>query len=362
MNRFITLIRKDLADYRGALVWTPAVVAAIVLGLSLVASMMGRFEPGFDFSQLQEAASEDATARSAPAPTPGPNASTEPGKGLVIEGGDGDGVVIDRDTRGEPRIRIMGQELVRDGRLDPDERAALRGMVVAATSVGAVLPVGIAGVVIVFTLLGALYDERKDRSILFWKSMPASDLETVASKVVTIGGIGLACAVASGLVIHLGLNLIAFTRFGGEGMGWIGADTLGWMVQIWAFLGAATVVYLLWALPVYAWIAFASAASPKAPILLGLVPFALVPMAAQVVGLYSEWLLEPVARLVGQPMWELFGDIPDPAGTVRSGAPDLAPLFEALGASLVQPGLWIGLAVAAALIYAAAEVRRRKAL
>ena len=37
--------------------------------------------------------------------------------------------------------------------------------------------------VIFFYLLGSLYDERKDRSILFWKSLPVSDSETVISKV-----------------------------------------------------------------------------------------------------------------------------------------------------------------------------------
>ena len=36
--------------------------------------------------------------------------------------------------------------------------------------------------VVFFYLLGALYDDRKDRSILFWKSLPASDTTTIASK------------------------------------------------------------------------------------------------------------------------------------------------------------------------------------
>ena len=39
--------------------------------------------------------------------------------------------------------------------------------------------------VVFFYLLGALYEERRDRSILFWKSMPVSDVMTVASKLVT---------------------------------------------------------------------------------------------------------------------------------------------------------------------------------
>jgi ABC-2 type transport system permease protein len=38
--------------------------------------------------------------------------------------------------------------------------------------------------VIFFYLLGALYDDRRDRSILFWKSLPLSDTSTVLSKVI----------------------------------------------------------------------------------------------------------------------------------------------------------------------------------
>ena len=34
-----------------------------------------------------------------------------------------------------------------------------------------------------FFCLGTLFDERKDRSVLFWKSLPVSDGETVLSKV-----------------------------------------------------------------------------------------------------------------------------------------------------------------------------------
>ncbi|MGH9636907.1 MAG: ABC transporter permease, partial [Candidatus Angelobacter sp.] len=46
----------------------------------------------------------------------------------------------------------------------------------------AALIMGIAMVVGIFYSLDALYGERRDRSILFWKSMPVSDLTTVLSK------------------------------------------------------------------------------------------------------------------------------------------------------------------------------------
>ena len=40
-------------------------------------------------------------------------------------------------------------------------------------------------IVVIFYLLGALYDDRKNKSILFWKSLPASDKLTMASKLTT---------------------------------------------------------------------------------------------------------------------------------------------------------------------------------
>ena len=48
--------------------------------------------------------------------------------------------------------------------------------------IAAIMLMAIAMLVAVFYSLDALYGERRDRSILFWKSMPTSDLTTVLSK------------------------------------------------------------------------------------------------------------------------------------------------------------------------------------
>jgi ABC-2 type transport system permease protein len=350
MNRFLTLVRKDLADYRGALIWTPFVVAAIILVLSLFAVIAGRFEPGFDL--------EGVTQSEATQPGAGGSASGA----VTIEREDGKQVRVDLDPEGEPRIRMLDGDVIVDGVTTPEERVTVRKAAAVAPAVGAALPIGIAAVVILFVLLGALYDERKDRSILFWKSMPASDLETVLSKAVAIGALGLGAALAAGLVTYVGLTVLTFGKLAGHGFGFVGLDTLGIIVQVWSLIASTTAVYLLWVLPVYAWLLFASAVSPKAPITVGLVPLTLLPLAAEVVGLSSDWLMEPLARLIGHPMGQSFGDYLD-GGPVTSGsAIDIAPAFAALGQSFTQPGLWIGLLVAAGLLYATAEVRRRKAL
>ncbi|MBD3647782.1 MAG: hypothetical protein HUJ31_10095 [Pseudomonadales bacterium] len=58
-------------------------------------------------------------------------------------------------------------------------------------------------VVIFFYLLGALYDDRKDRSILFWKSMPVSDAMTIVSKLLTAVVVAPAIYLVSIVVVHV---------------------------------------------------------------------------------------------------------------------------------------------------------------
>ena len=370
MNRFLTLVRKDLADYRGALVWTPAVVAAIVFVLALISAVGGRFEPGFDLNGVthledgQTVTRDPATGQITIEGDTGRTVTIDPnttGK-LRVEGADGETVAIDLDARGEPRIRVMDEEFVADGVHTPEETRAIRAVAALGPAAGAVLPLGIAGIVVLFVFLGSLYDERKDRSILFWKSMPTGDHATVLSKGLTIGVLGLGIALAAGFALHFGLNLITFTILAQHGFGWLGLDTISLMLQAWGLMAATVLVYLLWVAPVYAWLLFASAASPKAPILLGLVPFALVPLAGQVVGLYHDVMLEPIARLTGQSMGAAFGQVMDFEREFGPDRIDFGPLYQALGHSLTEPGLWIGLVLTVGLMFAAAEVRRRKAL
>src|SRR5437762_11172070 len=63
--------------------------------------------------------------------------------------------------------------------LDP---AHQRAMIGAPYDVAAMMLIFTAFIVGVFYCLDALHSERRDRSILFWKSLPVSDLTTVLSK------------------------------------------------------------------------------------------------------------------------------------------------------------------------------------
>lgn len=69
-------------------------------------------------------------------------------------------------------------------------------------------PLVIFGFAVFFYLLGALYDERRDRSILLWKSLPLSDTQTVLSKLVTALLVAPLSASLVALVTALGFGLL----------------------------------------------------------------------------------------------------------------------------------------------------------
>ncbi|WP_210235883.1 ABC-2 transporter permease, partial [Mesorhizobium sp. M1C.F.Ca.ET.212.01.1.1] len=73
---------------------------------------------------------------------------------------------------------------------------------------GVVLFIGVLAFVVFFYCLGALYDDRRDRSILFWKSLPLSDTQTVLSKVISALIVAPLIAVIAGIITMLGFLLV----------------------------------------------------------------------------------------------------------------------------------------------------------
>jgi ABC-2 type transport system permease protein len=127
--------------------------------------------------------------------------------------------------------------------------------------------------VVFFYLLGALYDDRKDRSILFWKSMPASDLQTIASKllsamfvvplifwVVLVLTQVLMIITAAVMILSVGQN--PWTLFISE------LHPLhAWSIVLCSYLASS-----IWFLPLYGWLLFVSAFAPRIPLLFAVIP------------------------------------------------------------------------------------------
>jgi ABC-2 type transport system permease protein len=121
--------------------------------------------------------------------------------------------------------------------------------------------------VMFFYLLNTLYADRRDRSILFWKSMPVSDSMTVISKLVT--GLWLVP-----LVYLLGVALLQLVA-----MMMLSLATLGTEISMWETIwGPASIFanwiqylgvllfYSLWALPFFAWLIAVSAYAKSVPL------------------------------------------------------------------------------------------------
>jgi len=131
--------------------------------------------------------------------------------------------------------------------------------------------------VIFFYLLTCLHGERRDRSILFWKSMPVSDAMIVISKLVSgllvvplVYLLGIAVLQLSALIL---LTLASLdTEISAIETVWGSAD----IVSNWYSYLSAILFYSLWSLPFFAWLLVVSAFARSLPLAWALgVPFAL---------------------------------------------------------------------------------------
>lgn len=155
-------------------------------------------------------------------------------------------------------------------KLTPDELSA--GWKKAFTGLTVLFNV-VLFIVVTFYLLGALADDRKDRSILFWRSMPVTDTATVLSKYASATLLAPALMIAALALTQFGLMLIATVMvWMGEGSSWqlVWSPAHPWTV--WINLIGAYLVQAVWMAPLFGWFLLASAYSKRRPFLTAVVP------------------------------------------------------------------------------------------
>src|SRR6266516_734544 len=137
----------------------------------------------------------------------------------------------------------------------------------------ALMLMGISFLVAVFYCLDALYGERRDRSILFWKSLPVSDSTTVLSKmsipVVVVPLVTFAITVATHIAMLLLGSAILLAR------GTSGAPLWNQLplTHIWRILFIHLMAgHGLWYAPIYAWFLLVSAWARRTPLLWAVLP------------------------------------------------------------------------------------------
>jgi ABC-2 type transport system permease protein len=200
-----------------------------------------------------------------------------------------------------------------------------------------------------FYCLDALYGERRDRSILFWKSLPVSDLTTVLSKAIIALAILPAITFVVVVVTQFLLLLISTAVLAPSGLAattWQNFNLLRESVVLLYGL----IVIALWHAPIYGWALLISGIARRATLLWAVLPpFAL--------GIFEKITFNTsyVASILKSRLFGA-GDTAFDFQMHRSISVDLAQLTP--GNFLATPGLWIGLLFAAALIAAAIRLRR----
>jgi len=129
------------------------------------------------------------------------------------------------------------------------------------------------GFVVFFYLLGALYDDRKDRSILFWKSLPASDTITIASKLLSAMILAPLIFWAIFILTQVVMAVIGSIMVMSVGENpWTLFLSLVNPLKPWGLLLVSYLATSIWFLPMYAWLLLVSSFAPRIPLLFAVLP------------------------------------------------------------------------------------------
>ena len=315
MNTYKWLLKREFWEHKGGFFWTPAVVGAIV-ALGTAASVVA---------------------------------------GLAFKGKHG--------------LNINGEQVTNlSNVVTPDDKARI----INAVSEGWLLPTGmlfgIMAIVVFFYCLGCLFDERKDRSVLFWKSLPVSDTETVLSKVAMALVAAPLLTLAFGIVTSVLVLLIGMAGAGASGLNLAGVfgQAATWTAPF--ELAAAIPVYAVWALPTVGWLMMVSAWA-RTKVFLWAVGLPLITGVLLLwfnemfdFGWNVEWFWHNIiARgLLSVVPGSWFGFV-DPAGGLDPHRDiDFSFLVVQSWKTLASVHAWAGAAVGAAMIFAATRLRRWK--
>ena len=203
----------------------------------------------------------------------------------------------------------------------------------------------------VFYCLDALHGERRDRSILFWKSLPVSDLTTVLSKV-TIPLVVLPL-VAFVMVVSVQLIMLMMTSANLIFHGMSPASTWAHVpfFQNWVVLLYGLVAIALWYMPIYGWLLLVSGWARRATFLWAVLPLLAISIFETITFNTSHFI-----RMLGNRLMGFAAEAFDFQGQHNPDIHSLAQLTP--GRYLSAPDLWFGLAVAAVFIIAAVRLRR----
>lgn len=205
--------------------------------------------------------------------------------------------------------------------------------------------------VALFYCLDALHGERRDRSILFWKSLPVSDRTTVLSKafipIVLLPLLTFAITVALQLIMLVFSSVILLLT---------GQDVIALWSKLPLFSMSVTLLYHLVAVhglyyaPIFCWLLLVSAWARRLPFLWATLPVLAIVIFERVVSNTSRF-----ASALGS---RISGGSDSPGMSDMGSTASLSHIH--LSAFLGDPGLWAGLVASAVFLALAMYVRRNR--
>ncbi|QGX38776.1 hypothetical protein [Permianibacter aggregans] len=305
INAFKTSIRKEFWEHKGSLVWVPAGLAVLLTVLVLWVVIAASLKIGDrEYVTIESERIEFAEA----------------GKRLA-------------------EMPMEMREKVTVGMLN-GVRSPFDGLLLLVTF---------------FYFLACMYEERKDRSIYFWRSMPISDWHSTFSKVVTGVVIYPAIVLAAAAVVHLIVMIIGTIAAWNFGVSaW---DTLWAPSALPVFWFKSLIGYwamMLWAAPILMYFLLLGAAT-KRPLLFAV----LTPPAVMLVEkllfdthVFGTWLGERF-RGIAAILWQDMQAMAD-------GEPVFPNVGYSQGAELLGNGqFWLGLVIAGLLMFGSVYARKR---
>ena len=320
-HKFKLLLRREFWEHKGGFLWAPLVAGGIFVLLSLM---------GFGVGEM---AARRATGN------------------FDIDGND---------------VQINGIDLgAVTSKMDAEQLQHLGQGVDLSLLMASAWPLIALAFVVFFYCLGALHDDRKDRSVLFWKSLPLSDSQTVLSKAASALLVAPLIATIAALATMVGFLLVASVMVmihGGNPVELLWGP--GSPLLLAGEVLACIPVYALWALPTVGWLLLCSAWAKSKPFLWAI----MIPVFAgilvtwfdlmQAFDLQTGWFWSNIVRRL------LLGTVP--GGWMVDNGMDMGSplqLTEALNpvntyAVLATPQLWIGALAGAVMIFGAIRMRR----
>ncbi len=241
------------------------------------------------------------------------------------------------------RLRQKFQSTLAAAEQHPHDLLTTRYELAAALIMGTALIVGI------FYSLDALYGERRDRSILFWKSLPISDLTAVLSKVAVPLVILPLVSFVITITTQFFMLLISTVVLAGSGvnMGNLWTEASFFKVSL-IILYHLLTVHGLWYAPLYGWFFMVSAWASRAPFIWAFLPPFVISMVEKITFGTPHFASFLLSRLAGPP-----APVSMAPGVHMDIMAELIPVN-----FFSQPGLWTGLLVAAIFVAIAIRLRR----